>query len=153
MEQQKVISDTLNDLVKINNDRIAGYQKAIDETKGLDMDLRAIFSNFIEDSRRYNDELAAFIAKNEGKVAEGTTLSGQIYRTWMDVKAAITGADRKSILASCAFGESAAEKAYATALSRLPEGSDAYQLVSEQQQSLNMAQDIIKTHHEAHRNL
>ena len=51
-----------------------------------------------------------------GDPADGTTNSGKIYRVWMDLKAAITGKDRKTILNNCEFGEDAAQKAYDTAL-------------------------------------
>ena len=36
MENSKETIDTLNDLILINNDRIAGYEKAIDELKAKD---------------------------------------------------------------------------------------------------------------------
>jgi hypothetical protein len=37
MEQNEAINDIMNDLLKINNDRIAGYEKAINESKDLDI--------------------------------------------------------------------------------------------------------------------
>ena len=36
--------EVLNDLIRINNDRIAGYEKAADEARDIDVDLRTIFS-------------------------------------------------------------------------------------------------------------
>jgi hypothetical protein len=36
MENTKDTIETLNDLVLINNDRIAGYEKALDELKSRD---------------------------------------------------------------------------------------------------------------------
>jgi len=36
----------LNDLVKINNDRIAGYEKGIEGTE--DADLKALFAKYID---------------------------------------------------------------------------------------------------------
>ena len=43
----------LNDLIRINNDRIAGYEKAADEARDIDVDLRAVFSRMAEESRQY----------------------------------------------------------------------------------------------------
>jgi len=40
----------LNDLVKINNDRIAGYEKATDGTE--DEDLKILFAEYIEQSKK-----------------------------------------------------------------------------------------------------
>jgi len=39
--------ELLNDLVQINNDRIVGYQKAIEESKPEDMDLKNLFVSII----------------------------------------------------------------------------------------------------------
>ncbi len=40
--QTEALLEVLNDLVKINNDRIAGYERAISESKDLDVDLKTI---------------------------------------------------------------------------------------------------------------
>ena len=115
MENEKVIG-VLNDLVRINNDRVVGYEKAIDELKDEDADLKSLFGRYITESREYARELTTEVSRLGGDPADGTTNSGKIYRVWMDLKAAITGKDRKTILNNCEFGEDAAQKAYDTAL-------------------------------------
>ncbi len=46
MENNKENAEILNDLILINNDRIAGYEKAINELKPEDSDSEAvIFGN------------------------------------------------------------------------------------------------------------
>src|SRR2546423_4795756 len=115
MEKEKVI-DVLNDLLRINHDRVVGYEKAIDELRDGDADLRTLFNGFINQSREFSTELSQEIKRLGDEPAEGTTNSGKVYRVWMDLKAAITGKDREAILASCEFGEDAAQKAYDTAL-------------------------------------
>jgi uncharacterized protein (TIGR02284 family) len=115
MENEKVIG-ILNDLVRINHDRVEGYEKAIDELKDEDADLKALFGRYVTESREYARELTTEVSRLGGDPADGTTNSGKIYRVWMDLKAAITGKDRKTILNNCEFGEDAAQKAYDTAL-------------------------------------
>jgi hypothetical protein len=44
--------EVLNDLIQINNDRIAGYEKAIRETKPEDDDLKVLFATMIAESHR-----------------------------------------------------------------------------------------------------
>ena len=56
MENEKVIG-ILNDLVRINQDRVVGYEKAIDELKDGDADLRTLFQRYITESRQYGQEL------------------------------------------------------------------------------------------------
>lgn len=108
--------NVLNDLVRINHDRIAGYQKAIEELKDSDADLKVLFQRYIDESHRFAEELTTEIKRLGGEPADGTTNSGKIYRVWMDLKATITGKDRKTILENCEFGEDAAQKAYDLAL-------------------------------------
>lgn len=112
---EKTVS-VLNDLIEINHDRIVGYEKAIDELKDGDSDLKALFQRYITESRQYAQELTQEVNRLGGKAAEGTTNSGKFYRVWMDLKTAVTGIDRKAILQNCEFGEDAAQKAYDLAL-------------------------------------
>ncbi len=53
MQTNEKLIGILNDLVEINNDRIEGYQKASDETKEEDMDLKAIFAEMGNKSKSF----------------------------------------------------------------------------------------------------
>ncbi|RYZ57151.1 MAG: PA2169 family four-helix-bundle protein [Chitinophagaceae bacterium] len=106
----------LNDLIRINHDRVVGYERAIEELKPEDADLKALFQRYVTESRQYAQELTQEVTRLGGNPADGTTNSGKIYRVWMDLKSAITGKDRKTILDNCEFGEDAAQKAYDLAL-------------------------------------
>jgi uncharacterized protein (TIGR02284 family) len=116
MEKNSKVIGILNDLIEINNDRVVGYEKGIEELKGGDQDLKTLFSRYIQESRQYASELKTEVSRLGGTPEEGTTNSGKIYRVWMDLKAVITGHDRKTVLENCEFGEDAAQKAYDMAL-------------------------------------
>ncbi|WP_329804423.1 ferritin-like domain-containing protein [Flavobacterium facile] len=113
MKNEKTI-DVLNSLITINNDRIEGYKTASEETEELE--LKSLFAGFILTSEKCKRELVEEVNKLGGEVAEGTMVSGKFFRVWMDVKAALTGKDRKAILNSCKFGEEQAKQTYKTAL-------------------------------------
>jgi uncharacterized protein (TIGR02284 family) len=116
MESNNAVIETLNDLVQINNDRIAGYENAIKEIKDDDGEYRRIFNNKILESQQFKSTLTEEV-QVLGKDAEnGTSVSGAIHRTWLDVKAAFTGHSDKSVLEECEFGEDAIKKAYLSAL-------------------------------------
>jgi uncharacterized protein (TIGR02284 family) len=140
METVGMQTEILNDLVQINNDRIEGYRRAIEELKDGDADLKELFSRLINESMEYKSQLVSAGAKPDND----TTNSGKIYRVWMDVKAVFTGHDRKAVLSNCEFGEDAAQKAYHTALSEENLPSDIRALLSQQQQSLKASHDKIK---------
>lgn len=138
-------SEVLNDLITINNDRIAGYEKAEKELKDKDIDLKTLFGQMIAESRSYVTDLSKYVAASGDEPSDKTMLSGKIYRAWMDVKATFSGKDRKAILASCEFGEDAAQKAYDSALSSdadLP--TEVRQLIMDQKTSLKKSHDRIK---------
>lgn len=145
------VSEVLNDLIRINNDRIAGYEKAADEARNIDVDLRAIFSRMSEESRQYAAELTQEVVKLGGEPATGTTNSGKIYRAWMDLKATFTGNSRQAILENCEFGEDAAQKAYDSALKTDTElSADVRQLIANQKSSLKTSHDVIKKYRDLH---
>jgi len=145
MTNNELLTETLNDLVRINNDRIEGYEKAARQTKESDVDLHAIFLKMASESRNYVDELQEEIFNTGGEASKSTTVSGKIYRAWMSVKDMFTGSDRKSILESCEFGEDAAQKAYNEALQADAEiDADTRQLIMKQKNALKSSHDIIK---------
>jgi uncharacterized protein (TIGR02284 family) len=151
MENEKVIG-ILNDLVRINQDRVVGYEKAIDELKDGDADLKTLFQRYITESREYGQELTQEVSRLGGNPAEGTTNSGKIYRVWMDLKATITGHDRETVLNNCEFGEDAAQKAYDTALNADVDFEPSIRdLVVRQKGSLKVGHDEVKRLRDMHK--
>lgn len=102
--------DKLNSLITINNDRIEGYETASDLTE--EQDLKTLFAKFISSSQKCRAELVREVKTLGGEVAQGTKATGKFFRAWMDVKAAITGKDRKAILSSCEKGDDKAIETY-----------------------------------------
>ena len=110
MENNQAVVSALNDLVKINNDRIEGYQKAMELTE--DSELKTLFQRLAMDSSKNINELSDHIFSIHGQPSQTTTMSGKFYRAWMDVKAAFTGKDRHQLLSDCEYGEDMALEAY-----------------------------------------
>jgi uncharacterized protein (TIGR02284 family) len=151
MENEKVMG-ILNDLVRINQDRVVGYEKAIDELKDGDADLRTLFQRYITESRQYGQELKQEVSRLGGEPVDGTTNSGKIYRVWMDLKATVTGHDRETVLNNCEFGEDAAQKAYDTALNSDVDFEPSIRdLVVRQKASLKVGHDEVKRLRDMHK--
>jgi uncharacterized protein (TIGR02284 family) len=145
MKTHEACINVLNDLVKINNDRIEGYQKAVDELKdGEDFDLKTLFSRMIMESEQYRTELSDMILSYGGEVADGSMASGKLYRAWMDVKAFFTGGDRETVLNNCETGEDAAQKAYQMALEEEDIMPETKELIARQKATLKQSHDEIK---------
>lgn len=145
METIEKSVEVLNDLIEINNDRVAGFEKAIEELDEGNSDLKAVFEKFAEDSRNNAAELTNTVTGFGNEAETGTSGTGAIHRAWIDVKATVTGHDRKSILAECERGEDAIKKAYQSAINESIELSpEALQVISSQQQGINAGHDRIK---------
>ncbi|WP_132432131.1 ferritin-like domain-containing protein [Natronoflexus pectinivorans] len=140
MKKEKTI-EVLNSLITINNDRIEGYETASKETSELD--LKTMFAKFISTSKKCNQELAKEVNMLGGEVAKGTKTSGKFFRAWMDVKAALTGKDRKAILNSCEYGEDQALDAYDKALE-----NDLEHLTANQQTMIIAQRTFLESDHD-----
>jgi len=139
----QAIVDSLNNLIQINNDRIQGYLTASQETD--QSDLKSVFSEMMTTSQECRRELVQEVVKLGGTPVEGTTVSGKLYRVWMDIKAAITSKDRKAILNSCEFGEDAAVKTYQTEIDGdALNGTEYLLIVKEQFSKIKSGHDKIK---------
>jgi uncharacterized protein (TIGR02284 family) len=145
MENEKLI-DVLNDLIRINNDRIQGYAKATEELNKPGYDnARPMFLERTHESRVFVNELSSAVGRLGGEPAENTTASGKLYRTWMDLKTAFTGGSAKSVFELCEFGEDAALKAYDEALEDETVWSEEiFNMLTRQRQMIREAHDAIK---------
>ena len=151
MQTNENLIEVINGLIEINHDRVNGYEKAIEETKDLDLDLRAIFRSMANDSAKYATELSSLVSGLGGTPADGTTNAGKVFRVWMDIKTTFTGHDRQSVLELCEFGEDAAQKAYKEAIASDAEiSAETRQLIAEQQAKLKTSHDVIKKYRDAH---
>lgn len=144
MKSSNEIIEVLNDLIKINNDRIEGYEKAIENAQKIDVGLQSVFSKMKSESIKYTAELHNRILQLGGEPQDGTTVSGKLYRAWMDVKATFTGKDRQSLLDACEYGEDAAQKAYKDALETEGLPADIRDFIGEQKKKLRFSHDEIK---------
>lgn len=151
MQHTEHLVDTLNELVRINYDRIRGYEKAIEDVENIDVDLKALFNTFANQSREYLSHWQNTIRGVGGEPVTDSTFSGKLFRVWMDFKATVTGHGRKAILESCVFGENAALEAYEDALGtegHLPD--DIRQEIASQKAKLQSAHDTIKSYADMH---
>lgn len=144
MKSSQEIIEVLNDLIKINNDRIEGYETAIENAQTIDVGLQTVFSKMKSESIKYTAELHNRVLQLGGEPQDGTTVSGKLYRAWMDVKATFTGKDRTSLLEACEYGEDAAQKAYKDALETEGLPADIRDFIAEQKKALRSSHDEIK---------
>lgn len=134
----------LNDLTEINNDRIAGFEKAIADINDENIDLKSLFQEYSAQSRKFSQELTAIVSSNGGEIETGDSVAGTLHRAWIDVKALFGGSDRASILSEAERGEDAIKAAYKLALEQGELSGTALDTVSAQAVEIKSAHDKIK---------
>lgn len=145
METIEKSVEVLNDLIQINNDRVAGFEHAGKDLGDEDRDLSDFFRSQREASRQNVFELSKIVNQMGGDADDGHSVSGTIHRNWLDVRATFTGHDRESILAECERGEDAIKQAYQDALTGDSGLSDEFrQIVSRQSEAIIASHDKIK---------
>lgn len=144
METTEKSIDVLNELIELNNDRVAGFEKALADINDENIDLKELFQTYATQSRKFSQELTALTAARGGDVETGNSVSGTLHRAWIDVKSLFGGSDRASILSEAERGEDAIKKAYTTALTEGGLSGEALQTVTAQSQDINAAHDSIK---------
>ena len=113
MENQINNPEIINDLIKINNDRIEGYKTASDLANNMGVDsLGGIFGKYMQQSKQFIEELTPYVKLEGEEPTESTMMSGKLFRLWMNVKVNISGNDKRSLLESCEKGEDAFKDTY-----------------------------------------
>ena len=142
--QDRKTIQVLKDLIRINKDRIRGYEKAAHEDNKRNPGIRSILYRMSTESRAYVNELHAEVVHLGGSPVTQETISGNIYLYWLNLKADfgcgagtsglevresadgrtsvtletrnIGRVDDSAFLEACAYGEEAMQKAYEMAL-------------------------------------
>lgn len=144
METTKTAT-AINDLIIINNDRYEGYKTAAEESK--DADLKSLFTDFSNQSKGFALDLRKFVPSTEEQPERDETKnSGKLYRVWMDLRAAVTGNDRKAILSSCEFGEDRAKATYDDVLEHTEDiPTEALSVITKQRAAIQKGHDTVKS--------
>lgn len=134
----------LNDLIEINNDRVAGFEKVMADIEDPNLDLKELFQRFSQQSRQFSQELSAIVANYGEDVEKGTSASGSLHRAWIDVKSLFGDNDREAILNEAERGEDAIKKAYRDALEDEDLPVNSRDVVARQSAAITAAHDEIR---------
>lgn len=139
---------TLNDLLKINTDRVERYKKASYDTR--DSELKTVFCRVADESRKNITDISIVVLKHYGdpEVVK-VPREGKVYKSWLDVKSKFNGTLRNNLLNSCEFSEMAALSAYTMAKLDSPHPFIS-ELIERQQQLLQSSLQVIKSYRQAY---
>lgn len=129
--------EAFNSLIIINNDRLEGYKIASETID--DEDLQLLFYRLSQTSGVCRKELIEEVRRLEGTPDTGTRTAGKFFRAWMEIKAILSGNDKRAILNLCVYGEDAALETYKKVLIQ-----EVHEINSSEQNLLNKQYALLK---------
>lgn len=140
METTKEVVGKLNDLLTKNYDAEAGYKKAAEEVDNPG--LKNFLKRRAEQRYQFGHQIKAEIGQLGGSPDKGTSIKGDVHRTWMTLKNALSSGN-ESLFEECVRGEKTTVEEYKEVLSdtSLPK-STRETLISQQNNIQNALQDV-----------
>jgi len=148
MDNLKKILEVLNDLIRINKDREAGYSRVSRELTPAEHNLRSAFERKVHESRNNISQLEHMADEIQHQLDDfdsveenpyRDSLAGRIYNIWTEVKDFFTGKDSNSLLKACAAGEEKAKTCYDKALDAAEYPDEILRVLHEQKSSFDQA--------------
>jgi len=103
----------LNSLIEVCQDGEQGYLTAAKDVENSE--LASIFQHYAEQRAKFAKELTSEVDRLCGSAVDHGTVSGLIFRGWMNVKSALTGSSAGAVIAACETGEDSAAAAFENA--------------------------------------
>ena len=113
----KDVIDVLNDLIEYSKDGEKGFKASADDVKNPE--LKAFFVQRAGECANAAGELQSEVRRLGGDPETSTSISGDLHRGWVNLKAMVTGKDEEAVLNEVERGEDHALKAYKEAREKL----------------------------------
>lgn len=110
MNYTKEVSEKLNNLLTKNYDAEAGYKLAKDKVDSSR--LQNFFDTQAQERYNFGHELKEEIRSFGEEVDKGTSIKGDVHRTWMNIKSTFTSDNEEAILEEAIRGEKTAVEEY-----------------------------------------
>lgn len=114
--KNKEVVSVLNELLERNYDAEKGYKKAAEDVDNSL--LKDFFKEYSGQRYNFGHEIKEEILRIGGDPDKGSSITGDLHRTWIDVKSLVTGKDSEAVIKECLRGEKAALEDYEDALRR-----------------------------------
>ena len=126
----------LNHLVEICRNGQQGFRKAAEHSE--DAHLRALLADLASQREQFAAQLRYQVAKLGGRPEDNGTVAGAVHRTWINVRAAMSGDSERALIRECERGERFALASYRLALEHRLH-SEAARLVEAQRAQIESA--------------
>lgn len=145
MKKTDRIIEILNDLIKINKDRVTGFEMIVHKEDDTEPEIRNFFYAGATESRSFINELHSELLKLGGAPVSVNTVGGRLYHFWLNLNVTFSGEDPQATLAACDAGGEAILDSYR----EIPElrvdlPVNIKKLIENQEFALKRSQELIK---------
>lgn len=142
MKNSEEIVEMLNDLLKKNYDSEKGYKLA--EEKVEDVKLKEFFRSRSQNRYEFGHELKQIIKIYGASPDKGTSLKGDLHRSWMNIKSALSLNTEEAILEEAIRGEKAAVADYDEVIAENDIPSNTKELLIKQRDHIKSALEKVE---------
>ena len=135
--------DTLNDLTEILKDGEHGFRTAAKDVEAPE--LAALFNRYATQRAEFAATLQAHVVALGAKVDKSGSITGDLHRGWINLKAALSTNEPHAVLSEAERGEDAAVAAYRKALDQGDLDQPTRDLISRQYTEVKAAHDHVRT--------
>ncbi|MDC8001452.1 PA2169 family four-helix-bundle protein [Aequorivita todarodis] len=139
----KEIVNNLQDLLEKNYDAEKGFTKAMKDAKN--QNLKRFLQRQASQRNRFATELDQQIRNLNEKPKESGSLTGDLHRTWIDIKSSVAGNTDEAILEECIRGEKASWKEYESKLQNQNFPSTIFEVLKNQATEIHNTLNQVKT--------
>ena len=133
----------LKTLTTTLNDSVNGYREAAEHAEGEQF--REIFRTNASERERVAGELAGEVRRSGGTPDEDGSLLGKTHQVFLDLKAAVTGRNDKTIINEVERGEDYLKEKFETALASDKLSPESREIVERAFQSVRKGHDQISS--------
>lgn len=146
-DTNKDVISVLNELIEYSKDGEKGFKTSAEDVKNPE--LKTYFLQRAGECASAASELQHQVRALGGDPETSTSVSGDLHRTWVNIKSALTGKDEEAVLNEVERGEDHALKAYKDALEKLGKlhmvpGNEVYAMVERQYHGVQRNHDQVK---------
>ncbi|MCY1391964.1 hypothetical protein D3C76_899430 [compost metagenome] len=116
IDANKEAVSVLNELIEVSKDGEEGFRTCAQDIKHPE--LKALFIKHSQECASAAAELQSEVRALGGDPETSTSVSADMHRRWVDLKAMVTGKDEEAVLNEAERGEDHALKAYRSALEK-----------------------------------
>lgn len=110
MKYSEEMAGKLNELLQRNYDSEKGFKNAVDDVKNPQ--LKSFFKEKAQERYDFGHELKSEIRNFGVSPEKGSSVKADAHRTWMDLKAALSGKNEEAVLEEAIRGEKNAVEDY-----------------------------------------